>query len=54
VEGIERLSRLGPQDRELLRAVCAEIRRTIEDTPLPEEVAEAITGALAGAGEGAA
>jgi pyruvate,water dikinase len=54
VEGIERLSRLGPQDREPLRAVCAEIRRTIEDTPLPEEVAEAITGALAGAGEGAA
>ncbi|MFI7683190.1 rifamycin-inactivating phosphotransferase [Streptomyces griseoaurantiacus] len=53
-EGIGRLARVDAEDRESLRAVCGEIRRTIEDTPLPEDVAEAITGALAGSGEGVA
>ena len=53
-EGIERLSRVDPDDRETLRALGARIRRAIEETPLPDEVAGAITGALARTGERAA
>ncbi|WP_030377200.1 MULTISPECIES: rifamycin-inactivating phosphotransferase [unclassified Streptomyces] len=54
VDGIERLSRADPDDREALRTLGAEVRRAIEETPLPDEVAAAVTGALARTGERAA
>jgi pyruvate,water dikinase len=54
VDGIERLSRVDPDDREALRTLSAEVRRAIEETPLPDEVAAAVTSALARTGEEAA
>jgi rifampicin phosphotransferase len=51
---LDRLSRLDPEDREALRAVSAEVRRTIERTAMPHDVASAITGALTGSGTRAA
>ncbi|AKQ65861.1 Phosphoenolpyruvate synthase [Myxococcus hansupus] len=53
-ERIERLSRLKPDDREQLRALSAEIRQTIEATPIPDALAKAITDSLARHGEQAA
>jgi pyruvate,water dikinase len=53
-EGIERLSRVDADDRETLRALGAEVRRAVEEAPLPDEVAEAVTGALVRTGERAA
>jgi pyruvate,water dikinase len=44
---VDRLSRLNPSDRETIRVVSGEIRRTLEATPIPDEVADAITRALA-------
>src|SRR5688500_13519811 len=44
---LDRLSRLKPDDREAIRGLSAEIRGTLEDTPIPGDLAEAITGALA-------
>ncbi|MEV4764550.1 rifamycin-inactivating phosphotransferase [Micromonospora chokoriensis] len=53
-ELLDQLSRLGPDDREAVGTVSAEIRRSIEETPIPGDLAAAITGALAGFGEEAA
>ncbi len=44
---IDRLSRLGPADRESIRTRSAEIRRTIEGIAIPDAVSAEITGALA-------
>ena len=48
---LDRLSRLKPDDRETIRALSAEIRRTIEALAIPDDLAAAITGALARLGE---
>src|SRR5688572_28489901 len=48
---LDRLSRLQPDDREAIRAVSAEIRRTIEGIAIPDDVAAAITRSLARRGE---
>jgi len=44
---LDQLSRLKPEDRDLIRALSGEIRRTIEGIAIPDDVAAAITGALA-------
>lgn len=55
----DRLSRLHPDDREAIRTLSAEIRRSIEAVAVPDDLAAAITGALSrlsedgGAGHGA-
>jgi pyruvate,water dikinase len=51
---LERLARLDPGDREAIRELSAEIRRTVEAIAIPEDVAAAITRALARLGEPAA
>src|SRR5664280_1007256 len=54
---LDRLSRLKPDDREAIRALSAlsaEIRRTLEGIAIPDELAAAITRALARIGEQAA
>ncbi|WP_405688182.1 phosphoenolpyruvate synthase [Streptomyces sp. NBC_01387] len=53
-ERLDQLSRLNPDDRQAIRTLSAQIRRTIEDIPVPDDVAAAITGALAQLGEQAA
>ncbi|MFI1582513.1 rifamycin-inactivating phosphotransferase [Embleya sp. NPDC020630] len=50
-ELLDRLSRSNPDDREEIRTLSAEIRRTIEEIAVPDDVATAITGALARFGE---
>ncbi|WP_426504671.1 rifamycin-inactivating phosphotransferase [Dactylosporangium sp. McL0621] len=50
-EAFDRLSRLGPDDREATRAISAQLRRTIEETAVPGEIAAAITGAVGRLGE---
>jgi rifampicin phosphotransferase len=42
-EQFDRLSRVDPDDREAIRAFSADIRRAIEGTALPDDVASAIT-----------
>ena len=42
---LDRLSRLEPDDREAIRTLSAEIRRTIEAIAIPDDLAAAITGA---------
>ncbi|MFI5833326.1 rifamycin-inactivating phosphotransferase [Micromonospora sp. NPDC051300] len=49
-ERLDRLARLGPDDREAIRTVSAEIRDAVEGAVVPDDVAIAITGALAGLG----
>jgi phosphoenolpyruvate synthase/pyruvate phosphate dikinase len=51
---LDRLSRLEPDDREAIRALSAEIRRTLERIDLPSDLAAAITRELARLGEHAA
>ncbi|MCW3839018.1 phosphoenolpyruvate synthase [Micromonospora yasonensis] len=51
---LDQLSRLNPDDRETIRTLSAEIRRTIEATVVPDEVAAAITRAVTQLGERAA
>src|SRR6266487_4103380 len=51
---LDRLSRLNPDDREAIRTLSAEIRRTIEGIAIPGDLAAAITLALARLGEQAA
>src|SRR5918995_749785 len=51
---LDRLSRLKPDDREAIRALSAEIRRTLEGIAIPEDLAAAITRPLARLGEQAA
>ncbi len=48
---LDRLSRLNPDDRESIRTLSAEIRRTVEGIVVPDDVAAAITRALARLGE---
>src|SRR4249920_845524 len=50
-ERLDRLSRLNPDDRESIRARSAEIRRTLEGIAIPDDLAAAITCALARLGE---
>ncbi|MFE2550150.1 rifamycin-inactivating phosphotransferase [Streptomyces sp. NPDC059355] len=51
---LDELSRVDPDDREAVRTLSARIRRTIEGTPVPGDLASAITGALGRFGEQAA
>jgi phosphoenolpyruvate synthase/pyruvate phosphate dikinase len=51
---LARLSRLEPEDREGIRALSAEIRWVVEEIAIPDDVALAITGALARLGRHAA
>ncbi|WP_028057785.1 rifamycin-inactivating phosphotransferase [Candidatus Solirubrobacter pratensis] len=51
---LDRLSRLNPGDRNAIRELSAEIRRTLEGIAMPDDVATAITLALARLGEQAA
>ncbi len=51
---LDRLSRLKPGDREAIRALSAEIRRTLEGIAIPDDLAAAITRPLARLGEQAA
>ncbi|MFZ0091522.1 MAG: rifamycin-inactivating phosphotransferase [Solirubrobacteraceae bacterium] len=51
---LARLSRLVPEDAEAIRALSAEIRRAVEGIAIPDDVALAITRALARLGEQAA
>ncbi|BBC31331.1 uncharacterized protein SGFS_026250 [Streptomyces graminofaciens] len=51
---LDRLSRLNPDDREAIRTLSAQIRRTIEEIAIPGDLAAAITSALARLGEQAA
>ncbi|MBC6460549.1 rifamycin-inactivating phosphotransferase [Actinomadura sp. HBU206391] len=51
---LDQLSRLNPDDREAIRTLSAEIRRTIEGIAIPGDLAAAITRALARLGEQAA
>ena len=50
-ERLDRLSRLSPDDREAIRTLSAEIRRTLEGIAIPDDLAAAITGAVAPLGE---
>ena len=51
---LDRLSRLKPDDREAIRALSAEVRRTLEGVAIPDDLAAAITRPLARLGEQAA
>src|SRR6059058_112655 len=51
---LDRLSRLDPDDREAIRTRSAEIRRALEGIAIPDDLAAAITHALARLGEQAA
>ena len=51
---LDQLARLDPDDREAIRTLSAEIRRTIEGITIPDDLAAAITGELAQFGEQAA
>src|SRR5215204_579640 len=48
---LDRLSRLKPDDREAIRALSAEIRRTLEGIAISDDLAAAITRSLARLGE---
>jgi len=51
---LDRLSRMKPDDREAIRALSAEIRRTIEAVAVPDDLAGEITRSLARLGRRAA
>ncbi|WP_246074765.1 rifamycin-inactivating phosphotransferase [Nonomuraea terrae] len=51
---LDQLSHLNPDDREAIRTLSADIRRTIEGIAFPDDLAAAITRALARLGEQAA
>jgi pyruvate,water dikinase len=53
-ELLDRLSRLNPDDRDAIHTLSAELRRTLEETTIPDDLAAEITGALARLGEHAA
>ncbi|NLT55111.1 MAG: phosphoenolpyruvate synthase [Actinomycetales bacterium] len=48
---LDRLSHLDPGDREAIRTVGAELRRTVEGIAIPDDLAAAVTTALARLGE---
>ncbi|GAA3221221.1 phosphoenolpyruvate synthase [Pseudonocardia petroleophila] len=49
---LDRLAHLDPGDRDAVRTAAAEIRRTVEGIAIPDDLAAAITGALARLGDG--
>ncbi|GAA4219793.1 rifamycin-inactivating phosphotransferase [Actinocatenispora rupis] len=49
-ERLDELACVAPDDRAAVRTLSAEIRRTIEDVAIPDDLAAAITDALAGLG----
>ncbi|MFF8712617.1 rifamycin-inactivating phosphotransferase [Streptomyces sp. NPDC015184] len=51
---LDRLARLDPDDREGTRVLGAEVRRAVEETAVPDDLASAITRALARYGDRAA
>src|ERR1700730_15294844 len=51
---LDRLSGLKPDDREAIRALSAEIRRTIEGIAIPDDLAATMTGYIAPLGTPAA
>src|SRR4051794_10721326 len=51
---LDRLSRLTPDDREAIRALSAEIRRTLEGIAIPDDLGAAIPRPLTRLGEHAA
>src|ERR1700694_2172238 len=51
---LDRLSLLTPEDRETIRTLSAEIRRTLEGIAIPDDLAAAITRSLARLGDQAA
>ena len=51
---LDQLSRLNPDDRDAIRTLSAEIRRTLEEIAIPGDLAAAITRALAQLGAHAA
>ncbi|MEU0051353.1 rifamycin-inactivating phosphotransferase [Streptomyces sp. NPDC006309] len=51
---LDELSRSGPDDREAIRTLSAQIRRTVEGIAVPDDLVAAISRALARLGEGAA
>src|SRR2546430_9789736 len=51
---LDQLSRLNPDDREAIRTLSTEVRRTIEGIAIPGDLTAAITHALAQVGERAA
>ncbi|HET9769489.1 MAG TPA: PEP/pyruvate-binding domain-containing protein, partial [Acidimicrobiia bacterium] len=51
---LDRLSSLPPNDREAIRTQSAEVRRILEGTAIPDDLAAAITGPLARLGRDAA
>jgi pyruvate,water dikinase len=51
---LDQLSHLKSDDRDAVRTLSAEIRRTLEGIAIPEDLAAAITGALVQLGEDAA
>lgn len=51
---LDELSRTDPDDRDAIRSLSAEIRRTIEEAAIPDDLAAEITGALTRTGEEAA
>ncbi|MFI0908259.1 rifamycin-inactivating phosphotransferase [Streptomyces sioyaensis] len=51
---LDQLSRVNPDDREAIRTLSAQIRRTIEGIAIPDDLAAAITRALDRLGEDAA
>src|SRR5881296_1302090 len=53
-ERLDRLSRLNPDERAAIRTLSAEIRRTLEGIAIPDDLAAAITLALARLGDQAA
>ena len=50
-EQLDRLSRLSPNAREAIRTRSAEVRRTLEATAIPDELAAAISSSLVRLGE---
>jgi pyruvate,water dikinase len=51
---LAQLSRLGPDDREALGTLSADVRRAIEGAVIPDDLAAAVARALARLGQGAA
>jgi pyruvate,water dikinase len=43
---LDRLSRLDPDDRQAIRTLSAEIRRTLEGIAIPDDLAAAVTGSV--------
>ena len=53
-DGLDRLSLLDPDDREAIGPISAEIRRTLEEVVIPDDLAAAITRSIAALDEQAA